>query len=159
MVKKQWRIWKTVTIAMPGFNTPEDFFKALRLKRRFIDKYAEAAIKAMIPKLTVEEKEINLALARPDFFGLSGSIKLYNFFEAAIGSGLALVPQETGVYFAIQNDCQKYEERFHMAIDPVILEKSGPCGLFLYEEWLTGDCADSNTSLMPDGLWAFMLPS
>jgi len=29
----------------------------------------------------------------------------------------------------------------------------------LFEQWITGDCADPDVSLMPDGLWAFGIPS
>ncbi|MEI7424593.1 MAG: hypothetical protein WCK10_00535 [Candidatus Staskawiczbacteria bacterium] len=150
MKKIIWPVWKTVRIGVPGLSNREDFLREFVEKNSCHDKCFEQLIATMDICYQGEE-DINLALVSVAELGfLTESTKRGDALLRLESLGLGKLPAVAGFCLRAQYDNQPEEEKFHMAMNPIVLPKIGSVGLFLFGKQITGDNADHTNSLPLD---------
>lgn len=150
MANKVWPVWKTVKIGISGLCERADFM------REFVEKVSchDGRFEKFITTMDIcyaGEEEIKLALVSLAELGFSAeTTKRVDFFAKLPLFGLGLVPAVVGFCLRAQYNDQPEEERFHMAMNPVVLPKTGSAGLFLFGKRITCDNADNTNSLSLD---------
>ena len=151
MINSPLVVWDTIKIGVPGLQERADFLRMFVTENPCHDKYFGSFIEEMPIEVMGDDKEIKLALMSVRDLGFkTESTKRGDVLNKLESFGLGKVPAVVGFYLRAQRKGQVLKEKFHMAMDPVVLKKVGACGLFIFEHHITCDCADPTNSLSLD---------
>lgn len=151
MLSSTLTTWDTIKIGVPSLRERADFLRRFVTENPCHDKCLGDFIEVMPIDARRDGEEIRLALVSVGDLGFTTeSTKRKDFFDKMELFGLGKVPTVAGFYLRAKHEGRVLKEKFHMAMDPVVLKKFGPCGLFIFEHYITGDCADPTNSLSLD---------